>query len=87
MRIPSVVRGLESLHTERGSLPWNKVIEPAETLAKDGFVVTKHFYEELTRINDHGLIFPYLEPGKILKIPHLGETFEAIKHGSQRNYK
>ncbi|XP_015109864.1 glutathione hydrolase 7-like [Diachasma alloeum] len=86
IRIPSVVRGLETLHKLKGSLPWSKIVEPAEILAKDGFVITEDFFEEISRV-DHGALFGYLEPGELLKLPHLGETLETIKsHGSQSLY-
>ncbi|XP_063976353.1 glutathione hydrolase proenzyme-like [Diachasmimorpha longicaudata] len=87
IRIPSVARGLETLHKLKGILPWSKIVEPAENLAKDGFVITEQFFEEVSRVNDHGTLFGYLEPGEILTQPHLGETLEVIRsHGSQSLY-
>ncbi|XP_011304307.1 gamma-glutamyltranspeptidase 1 [Fopius arisanus] len=87
IRIPAVIRGLESLHTLKSSFPWRKIVEPAEILAKEGFVITEDFFEELSRAKDHGMMFEYLEPGEKLKLPLLGETLEAIKNqGSQSFY-
>ena len=37
--VPGLVRGLTELHTSCGTLPWKRLIEPAISIAKNGFPV------------------------------------------------
>ena len=37
--VPGLLRGLEAIHREFGTLPWSRLFEPAIQLAKEGFPV------------------------------------------------
>ena len=39
--VPGFVRGLWDLHQRHGRLPWNRLVEPAVDLARDGFPVSQ----------------------------------------------
>jgi len=41
--IPGELRGLELLHSQYGSLPWRKLVEPSILLARHGFTITQEF--------------------------------------------
>ena len=37
--VPGLIRGLRSIHSRFGKMPWRKVVEPAARLAERGFVI------------------------------------------------
>jgi gamma-glutamyltranspeptidase/glutathione hydrolase len=45
--VPGTVAGLHMAWRERGSLPWRRLVKPAITLARNGFVVTEGFARSL----------------------------------------
>jgi len=47
--VPGTVAGLHLAWSEHGRLPWNRLVEPAITLARDGFVVS---HELATSLED-----------------------------------
>jgi len=47
--VPGTVAGLHMAWTEHGSLPWERLVEPAIRLAKDGFTVTDGLARSLDR--------------------------------------
>ena len=47
--IPTLARGIAALHSRYGRLPWGTVVAPARDFARDGFVVTKAFADELAK--------------------------------------
>lgn len=88
--IPGLVRGLETAHSQWGSLPWEDLVEPALELAQNGFAVDDYFVQRLKinrgrlPVNELPHIFPDGEPlaaGDQLVQPELAETLKRI--GSQ----
>jgi len=51
---PGVVAGLASLHT-RARLPWAELIEPAATLAREGFSAPEYAFEFVNRAQQPGM--------------------------------
>jgi gamma-glutamyltranspeptidase/glutathione hydrolase len=51
---PGVIAGLASLHV-RARLPWSELIEPAATLARDGFPAPEYAFEYLRRPPQPGM--------------------------------
>jgi gamma-glutamyltranspeptidase/glutathione hydrolase len=45
--VPGTVAGLHLAWKEHGKLPWRRLVDPAITLARDGFVVTEGFARSL----------------------------------------
>lgn len=39
--VPGELRGFELLHSRHGKLPWKKVFEPAISLAKNGYDISR----------------------------------------------
>ena len=52
--VPGEARGLELLHRRHGSLPWADVVEPAVSLAGDGFALEHHLATALLKLGDAG---------------------------------
>ncbi|MFH1842251.1 MAG: gamma-glutamyltransferase family protein [bacterium] len=87
--VPGLVHGLWVLHQEEGRLPWDRLVRPAASLARDGFPVSAMLLERIEyhrdRFNDAArAIFlpngqlPVL--GQILVQTDLVATLEAIAH-------
>ena len=49
--VPGTVAGMVELHNRYGSLPWKDLVQPAITLAKQGFRLTAQQAEELTKLH------------------------------------
>jgi len=47
--IPTLVRGMAVLHARQGRLSWQTVLAPAKSFAREGFVVTKAFEDDLAK--------------------------------------
>lgn len=45
--VPGSPAGLWELHKKHGKLPWTRLVEPAERLAREGFAVDRHLHERL----------------------------------------
>ena len=87
--VPGTVAGLHLAWREAGRLPWRRLVEPATTLARDGFVVTDGFArslaEALPALKRHPASLaqftkngvPY-QMGDTLKQPDLARTLERI---------
>jgi gamma-glutamyltranspeptidase/glutathione hydrolase len=87
--VPGTVAGLHLAWKEQGSMPWKRLVEPAITLARDGFTVTHGLSRSLKRVlprlkkhpasvsqfSKDGV--PY-DPGDILKQPDLAKTLMLI---------
>lgn len=48
--VPGSVSGLHAAHRELGRLPWERVLEPAIRLAREGFVVDERLEASLARV-------------------------------------
>jgi len=88
--VPGVLRMLEAAHRQHGALPWAQLMQPAITLAEQGFAVSERLSQaiELAAANlrrDARLAALYLQPdgtalppGSILRNPALAATLRAV---------
>jgi gamma-glutamyltranspeptidase/glutathione hydrolase len=83
--VPGTVRGMQQAHDRHGSLPWQRLLQPAIALARDGFVVpaglAKVLSEETDRFVGRTNFFSYfskLGAGEKLKQPELAATLQRI---------
>ncbi len=58
--VPGTVRGLALAHERYGSLPWNELLEPAITLAEDGFLIDGALAWSLNYVERQSIRFPEL---------------------------
>lgn len=87
------VRGFAMLQAQYGTLPWQRVVSPAETYASAGFAISKALSARLDAAGDvirldAGLSAQFLdESGKVKAVgtvvtnPELAETLAAIRTG------
>lgn len=97
--IPSCLQGWETLHAAYGRLPWATVLQPAITLAENGFVVNRFLSEGFSENRDLLMRYPtsarvFLpgghvpQAGEIFKQPDLARTLRQIAaHGAKAFYK
>jgi gamma-glutamyltranspeptidase/glutathione hydrolase len=87
--VPGTVAGLHLAWKEQGKLPWKRLVEPAITLARDGFVVTDSLARSLKNVQRTMQKYPAsvaqftkngtpYERGEILKQPDLARTLQRI---------
>lgn len=86
--VPGTVDGMVQAHKKYGSLPWQKLVQPAIDLAQKGFTLTK---KEATGLNDHREKFKqsnsvtplfatrHWSEGDTLKLLQLAETLMRIR--------
>ena len=94
--VPGTIAGLFEVHKKFGSLPFEKLIDPAIKLATNGVVVTK---KQAKRLNQNKNYFKQANKGTIaldknwkagdtIKYPKLAKTLERIKaNGRDEFYK
>lgn len=86
--VPGTVAGLAAAHEAFGSKPWKALVDPAVSLARDGFTLTEpvaaslRTADVLTHDPESKRIFqrdgkPYT-PGEVFKQPELAATLERI---------
>ncbi len=97
--VPGLTAGLVEIHRRWGTLDWKRLVEPAISLARDGFAVYpdlvqayKPAEERLRRDKDALRIFfcagAVPRTGTVLKQPELAATLERIaKKGGQGFYQ
>src|SRR5699024_8057456 len=94
--IPGMVKGMEQIHQDFGTLEWETLIEPAIRIAYDGFAAHKILVEQLKKakhLDRQQLQHFYpnnkaLKIGEIIKQQELAKTLENIAvHGSDIFYK
>jgi gamma-glutamyltranspeptidase/glutathione hydrolase len=83
--VPGTVRGMQAAHARYGSLPWKRLLEPAISLARDGFLVPAdlaHYAQEkvlevdgATNFADY---FGHMQADKNFKQAELAITLERI---------
>ncbi|HEY7289455.1 MAG TPA: gamma-glutamyltransferase [Vicinamibacterales bacterium] len=87
--VPGTVAGLHLAWKEQGKLPWKRLVEPAVTLARDGFVISDNFARSLKSVQRVMQKYPAsvaaftkngvpYEGGETLKQPDLAKTLERI---------
>ena len=89
--VPGTVRGFWEASQRFGALEWAELVEPAVTLARDGFVVDEYLSNSLKRqersmdrFPEFGLAYrkedgSYYEPGERMVLPDLAWTLEQIR--------
>ena len=58
--VPGTVAGLHKAHELYGSLPWRDLVEPAISLARDGFPVSERLASSLRDLQTYKERFPGL---------------------------
>jgi gamma-glutamyltranspeptidase/glutathione hydrolase len=94
--VPGTVDGMVKAHQKYGQLSWEKVVQPAIELAKNGFAVTANQARELNSIkqllekynpNGTSLINTTAwKVGDFLIQPELAHTFELIKEKGRAGF-
>jgi gamma-glutamyltranspeptidase/glutathione hydrolase len=97
--VPGSVAGLSKAHELHGSLPWRELIEPAISLAIDGFPVSERIASSLRELQPYKDRFPGLKQymrddgsplvaGDTLRQPTLARTLKRIAiEGSEAFYR
>ena len=87
--VPGTVAGLHLAWSERGRLPWRRLLEPAIALARDGFAVPDHLARSLAGVLPAMRRYPAslaqfardgvpYAAGETLRQPDLARTLERI---------
>lgn len=88
---PGSPAGLWELHKKYGKLPWARLVEPAERLAREGFTVDRHLHDRLIHPDQKRLAqFPEttvvwrvgaipLAVGTLIQQPALARTLAAYR--------
>jgi gamma-glutamyltranspeptidase / glutathione hydrolase len=71
--VPGTVAGFALAHERYGSAPWARLVEPAVTLAREGFVVSEHLAASLARVLPS--MAPY--PASVAAYSRDGEPYAA----------
>lgn len=90
--VPGSVAGLWALHQKLGKKPWKELLEPAITLARDGFTIDEKTHESIVLRAKKLLEFPKTgeiwAPGRVpratgatVAIPLLAVALERIRDG------
>ena len=97
--VPGTVAGLHLAWSDHGRLPWRRLVEPALSLARDGFDVPVHLARSLEAVLPRLAPYPAsmaqfskdgvpYEPGDRLRQPDLALTLERIaQHGPDGFYQ
>lgn len=94
--VPGNVAGMFMVHEKFGTLPIEKILNPAIKLAKQGVVVTKKqeqrlqkYQQYFNQVNKDSIQFEYYwKANDTIKRPELAETLTKImKHGKDEFYK
>ncbi len=86
--VPGSPAGLHALHERFGRLPWARVVEPAERLAREGFAVDENLHDRLVEAGELLARFPEAAAiwlpdgapppeGTVMKLPRLAATLRA----------
>ncbi|XP_032662600.1 glutathione hydrolase 7-like isoform X1 [Odontomachus brunneus] len=87
VRLPALLRGLEFAQRSYGTLSWRDIVEPSARLAREGFVVSKDFVDEVLKNTDYGTLYGLLNPGDTLQLQELANTLDIVaEHGAKALY-
>jgi gamma-glutamyltranspeptidase/glutathione hydrolase len=97
MATPASVAGLWALHQAKGKKPWKDVVAPAIAMARDGFVVSDAFLDEITQQKDRlaknpdsaALFLPGGAPpvlGSTWKNPDLAGVLERVAKDGPKGF-
>ncbi|SME88140.1 gamma-glutamyltransferase [Pseudobacteriovorax antillogorgiicola] len=95
--VPGLIRGLWDIHRIHGSLPWNRLVEPAIRLAEDGFKVYPNLAKAIERRAQVLQAFPAtakiffpdgkpLKAGEVLIQADLAKTLKAIRDNGDKGF-
>ena len=95
--VPGTVAGLHLAWSEHGSLPWQRLVEPAVTLARDGFTVTDGLARSLAGVLPRMADYPasvaqFSKPGgpyqagETFRQPDLARTLARIAHRARPDF-
>jgi len=96
--VPGELAGLHMAWKQHGKLPWERLVKPAEIIARNGFRVSKLLRDQMEKsetdiMNDEGLRSVFAPHGKLLKVGELfynkklGKTLRVIsKYGPKAFY-
>lgn len=91
--VPGTVRGMIEAHKRYGSKPWASLLQPAITLARDGFIVPKKLAEyaakkvtETAGETNFALYFSSMRAGELFKQKELATTLERIANNPDDFY-
>jgi gamma-glutamyltranspeptidase / glutathione hydrolase len=97
--VPGTIAGLAEAHAKFGSRPWRELVEPAVSLAREGFrwraIDVTHFAEaqknrQIERFpSTAAIFFPEGEPlgvGTIVRQPELAKTLQRIAANGAREF-
>ena len=98
--VPGTVAGMELAHQRFGTLPWEKLLQPAIDLARDGTPITWYLHDSFKRLKPYWDKYPssakiflkedgsFYEPGDSWKQPDLAATLLRIqKDGKDGFYR
>ncbi|SEA33385.1 gamma-glutamyltransferase [Microbulbifer marinus] len=87
--VPGTVQGMWQVHRRHGSMPWAALVQPAVTLAEEGFVVPEPLAREAREFADYVKVhhpavnfadyFGGLAAGKLFRQPELAATLARIR--------
>lgn len=87
IRLPALLRGLEFAQRSYGTLPWRDIVEPSAKLAREGFVVSKDFVDEVLKNTDYGALYGPLNPGDTLQLQKLADTLDIVaQNGTEGDF-
>lgn len=94
--VPGSVDGMIELHRKLGSLPFEKLIQPAIDLAENGFVLTENeakklndYQNDFLRANDSSTYFfneGKWQTGEKIILPELAQTLKLIRDQGRRGF-
>lgn len=94
--VPGTVAGMWEAHKAYGSLPWERLVQPAVTLAEEGFIMPEHLYQRIQRFQNKLLskgietnfshYFGQAYTGEKFVQPELAETLKRIRDNGRDGF-
>ncbi|XP_028765971.1 glutathione hydrolase 1 isoform X2 [Neltuma alba] len=95
--VPGELAGLYKAWKQDGKLPWKRLVQPAEALARQGFKISPYFHMQMVRtesfiLHDPGLRAIFTSKGKLLRIgdicrnKKLAETLRTISESGPQAF-
>ncbi|MDX5443533.1 MAG: gamma-glutamyltransferase [Hymenobacteraceae bacterium] len=94
--VPGTVAGMVQAHEKYGSMPWQKLVQPAVQLATTGFPLTEKEAEKLNEQQKDFLKYSTVKPAFILKdkwkegdtlrLPELAQTLTLIRDNKRAGF-
>ncbi len=94
--VPGTVAGMWAAHQKYGSLSWQRLLQPAITLAEEGFKVPPPLADKVTHYqqrladkklsSNFGDYFGHIEANKVFKQPELANTLKRIQQEGRAGF-